>query len=257
MFIGIIPGENIIFENLISPKTMNKLTLTKTASVFIMMLFIFSSSFASNNITRTIDIAGIVFNVQTLAPVEGAQIYNADGKLLGATDKNGYYNVRIAYTKTGEMYFGLKIEKKGFQTIHQNEHWGDLASAQNVMYFGLKPSHSGGKSFSGFADNGRSDLSYTNVAAHFGKVKEQVDFNGKLDHAKAENDDVLIRIDGKLYIVDSSGWIKIDSDKDLILINDDQVLTADKLNATIKRKDIKWMSPIDSKKAKFAIHTKS
>jgi hypothetical protein len=234
---------------------MNK-SSTKKSILIIALIFAFSSAFSSK---RTINLAGLIFNAQTLAPIEAANIYDYDGKLLGATDKNGYYQIKISYTRSGELDFKLKVVKEGFHDILQHEHWGNLSNgSKNIMYFGLRDTRSKGESLSSLIDPrmNNNDLSYENVLKGFDKVKSQKSFNDKLANAKAGNENVLIQIDGEFYIVDSTGWIKLNSDKDLVSIDDTKVISADKLNSTIKRKDVTWMTPVDSKEAKFAIHTK-
>jgi hypothetical protein len=239
---------------------MSKHIVIKPALVILLITALTSFSFASKKTpaTRAINLAGLIFDAGTMAPVGAAKIYDGDGNLLGVTDSKGYYNVTINYVKSGEMYFKVKIEKQDFQSFEHNEHWGNLGDTKTIMYFGLKESHSNAKPFSSFAGNTpiRDDLSYENVLHHFEKVKLEKQFNDKLAGSKAGNENVLIKIDDQLYIVDSTGWIKIDSEKDLISIDGERVLTADKLNSTIKRKDVKGMTPLDSKEAKFAIYTK-
>jgi hypothetical protein len=239
---------------------MNRFIVAKSRLLITLIIIFSAFSFASKKKVgiRNIDLAGLVVNAQTLSPIESAKIYDSDGKLLGTTDKNGYYNVRISYGKSGEMYFKVKIVKEGFHDFVQNEHWGDLGDTRKIMYFGLKASHSNVSSFSTFGDSGSNsnDLSYDGVISHFDKVKAQKDFNDKLENVKAGNEDVLVQIDGSFYIVDNSGWIKLNTDKDLVSVDDRQMLTADKLNSSIKRKDVKWMTPLDKKGAKFAIYTR-
>lgn len=238
---------------------MNKPFAIKSAFV-IAFISLFSLQFVSARVTsdRSIELAGLVINAQNLSPIDAVQIYDADNNLLGSTDKNGYYHIHFSYTKTGEIYFKLKIVKDGFQNFTQSEHWGNLNNPKNIMYFGLRASQATATSFASFADNRSSvsDLGYNSVLNYFSKVKEEKEFNDQLTQAKAGNEKVLVQISGKFYIIDSNGWIQINSDKDAILINDKQVLIADQLNATIKRKDVKWMTPIDSKQARFAIHTR-
>ena len=252
----------IIFENLIFIKiTMSKHILVKSSLIIAIILSLssFSLVLAENFNKRSINLAGLVVDGGTLLPVEGAKIYDAQGNALGTTDKNGYYNITINYTKSGEMYFQVKIVKQGFQRFVQHEHWGNLGDTKNIMYFGLKALHSNIKSFATFADGPLNNdaLGYDNVLHQFSKVKEQKAFNDKLSNAKSGNEDVFVRIDDQLYIADNTGWIHINSEKDLISINDQQMLTADKLNSRIKRKDIKGMTPLDKKEAKFAVYTKS
>lgn len=234
---------------------MNRSVVTKSILIIALVVFTLPRTFASG-VQRTVSIAGLVFNVQTMAPVIAAKIHGTNGELLGATDKNGYYNISFNFMADGDLYFKLKIVKDGFADFTQKEHWGG-GDARNVMYFGLEAPHSGSRSFSSFAGNRGhvNDLSYANVLNHFDKVKKEKEFNDKLTHAKTGNEDVLVNIDGKFFIVDNSGWIQLNSDKDPVAV-DGRVMPADQLNAAIKRKSVKWMSPVDSKGAKFAIRTR-
>jgi hypothetical protein len=240
---------------------MNQFTLAKSGLVITLIIFFSSFSVAAkrNSATRSIDIAGLVVNAQNLAPIESAKIYDSEDHLLGSSDKNGYYHIQLNYAKSGELYFAVKIVKNGFKDFVQHEHWGDLGDTKSIMYFGLKESGSRASSFSSFGDThtGNNDLSYDNVSRHFDKVRKEKDFNDKLAHAKAGNEDVLVQIDNIFYITDKTGWIKLNSDKDLVVIDDQQVLSADKLNAAIKRSAIKWMTPLDGKKAQFGVYTKN
>ena len=206
---------------------------------------------------RHIDIAGLVFNAETLLPVDSAAICDADNHVLGTTDQNGYFKVSINYTQSGAIKFSYKISKSGYQHFVQLENWGDLAGdPKAIMYFGLHQSGSKAGSFSDMGGHG-ADLSYASVLSGFDKVKAEKVFNDKLANAKAGNQHVLIQIDNQLYIVDNSGWIKINSEKNTILLNGSTLLSADKLNATIKRKSIRSMTPLGaSQGGKFGIDTR-
>jgi hypothetical protein len=239
---------------------MDRFKTISSGLVIVLIIFAYSFSLASKTKlnSRSIDLAGLVVNAQTLLPIESATIYDAERNALGTTDKNGYFKITINYTKPGELDFKLKIRKQGFRDFDQHEHWGDLSgSIKNIMYFGLQGANANVKSFSSLADKFLigGGLSYDNVLNGFTKVKEQQEFNNKLASAKAGNENVLLRIEGKFYIVDNGGWIQIGSDKDLISLNNKQALEANQLNAAIKRKDIKSMTPLDAKEEKYAIYT--
>ncbi len=224
--------------------------------VFAVSTFSLSLAAKKHSAIRNINLAGLIVNAQTLAPVEAAEIYDDSNKLLGATDKNGYYKVVIAYAKTGAIKFSLKIKKKGYQTFSQHENWADFTGgASAAMYFGLRELNSKASSFTDFGD--KNNLSYDNVLAGFSKVSAQKEFNDKLAAAKAGNENVLIHIDDKYYVVASSGWIGIKSDKDTIVLNDKTILLANELNSAVKRSSIKWMTPLPPKGEKVAIHTKN
>jgi len=209
-----------------------------------------------NRMTRNIDIAGLVVDSKTLLPIEGAGIFGADEKLLGKTDVRGYFKISLSFMADGEMRFKLKIIKKGYNNIMQSEHWGSLpGNTKALMYFGLDKG-SGSNSFSKLVNKAIGDLDYHNTLEHFDQVKIARTFDNKLSAAKAGNQDVLVKVDDKFYIVDETGWIAITSDKDSILINKKQLVIADKINGIVKRKNIKWMTPLDAKNTKFAVYTK-
>ncbi|QEM12931.1 hypothetical protein [Mucilaginibacter rubeus] len=239
---------------------MNKILIARFSLVALLSILTATQLLAKmrDGVTRNINIAGLVVDSKTLQPIEAAAIYGADEQLLGKTDANGYYKVTLNFPADGEMKFKLKISKKGYNNIIQSEHWGNLSNgAKALMYFGLdKTGASGSDSFSKLINNLVTDLGYSNVLKNFDSVKAGKTFADKLTEAKSGNQDVLIRIDDKLYIVDKTGWIAISSAKDSILINNKQLVIADQLNSAIKRKDIKSMTPLNLKNTKFAIYTK-
>jgi hypothetical protein len=98
-------------------------------------------------------------------------------------------------------------------------------------------------------------LSYDNVYNNFNKVRAEKLFNNQLESAKAGNEKVFIQIEGNFYLVNKSGWIRVNSEKAMVSINDEKQLPAHELNAVTKRKQIKWMTPVQGKEEAFAIYT--
>ena len=238
---------------------MVKPNLTKlTATLFFLILSVnFLIAAKKANSVRSLEIAGLVVDAKTLLPLGSVMIYDAGNHLLATTDKNGYYDVKLSIEQSGEMIFSLKIKKGGYHQIIQNEHWGNLSDgAKSMFYFGLKKSGDNTTSFSKLV-NGRlsNDLSYANVADNFSNAKAERMFDNKIAEAKAGNQNVLIQVDGAYYIADESGWIKLNSVKDSVSIDNKRVVAADELNAIVKRSDVKGMTPVNSQKAKFAIYT--
>lgn len=238
---------------------MNKFLIARISLVALLLFTASTLLFAQNKDrpTRIINIAGLVVDSKTLLPVEAADIYGADEKLPGKTDANGYFKIALSFQAGGEMKFKLKISKKGFDNIIQSEHWGNLPDGTKaLMYFGLDKTGSASNSFSKLVNNAAGDLGYGNVLKNFDQVKAARTFDGKLSAAKADNQNVLVKVDDKFYIVDETGWLVINSDKDSILINKKHLVIADKINRAVKRKDIKWMTPLNVKNTKLAIYTK-
>jgi len=228
-----------------------------TILIILITSLILSFSFAEkrNLDIRKIGIAGLVVNAQTLLPVENAEIHDINNKLIGTTDPKGYFNITIDYLESGEVIFKLKIISKGYQTFTEYDHWGDMkTNTKKVMYFGLKPSKSNADPFSLFGST--DETAYKNVLNGFDEVKAEKKFNDELTAAKKGNENTLVKIDGRFYIVDNGGWIMLNTDKDSIYLNDKELIMADKLNTTIKRNKIRGMSPIGTKSTKFVIYTK-
>jgi len=241
---------------------MNKLKVVKFFVIINILILSFVLPFHSigNSNTRNIDIAGLIVNSQTFLPIESATIYDSENKILGATDKNGYFKIRINYTKSGPVNFKMKIAKEGYHDFNQHENWADIPGViKTLMYFGLQGKNSTVNSFSNLANSAINshNLTYNNVLINFNKVREQQEFNDKLEKAKSGNENVFLQIDNKLFIVDNTGWIQIGSEQDSISLNEKQKVTAKKLNSIIKRKDIKFMTPFISKtrNKEFAIYT--
>lgn len=223
---------------------------------FIIIFFLVQSVLLSQKCAaRTINIAGMVVNSENLQPIESANIYDNANRLLGTTDSRGYYNIRFNVNDTGEVRFEIKIKRQGFKLLSDKEHWGDLNNGVNmIMYFGMQQAKSEAAAFSNLGANTNGDLSYENVLSDFKKVRTSREFEKKLAEAERGNQNVLFKIDDAYYIADNNGWIKINSDKDVIAINGKKQVTADELNDLIKRKNIKSMSPVDSGNARFEIY---
>ena len=97
---------------------------------------------------------------------------------------------------------------------------------------------------------------YENVVKGLESIKKEKEFDNQLSALKKENENSLFKISNHLYLVSNSGWIKIESEKDPISLNNKKVIPANQLISTIKRSDIKGMTPVDSKIARLLIYTK-
>ena len=86
---------------------------------------------------RSIELAGLVVDSETLLPLENATILGTDGQILSKTDNRGYYAVELEVTNPGEIYFDFSVTKEGYKLINQKEHWGDLqglVDLPNVLF---------------------------------------------------------------------------------------------------------------------------
>ncbi|OOQ61086.1 peptidase associated/transthyretin-like domain-containing protein [Mucilaginibacter pedocola] len=222
-------------------------------AVAMVSIFVLFANFSRAN-DRTIELSGLVVDAENLQPLDGAEIFDSKNTLLGETDDKGYYHITLNCTSKGDLDFKFSVRKRGYKTINEHEHWGE-ANAKGVIYFGLEAGLSGDKEFSVLGDN-KNAQEYADVLSSFDKVKVQQQFNADLRAAKEGNEDVFIKLHDKLYIVNNSGWIQLQTETDPVAIDNKQIVPANKLNYVIKRKQIKGMTPVDAVDKKFVVYTK-
>lgn len=232
------------------------LSLKNFAFTLLIMTLVSSSSLAKMHDIRIIKLSGLIVDATTMQPLKSAKIIGPNGNVIGQTDDMGYYNVKLDYDTPGEIIFKYKIVKDGYKEIVQKEKWGDLnGSIKNTMFFGLSKK-SLAESFSTLSQN--SGTSYPEVLKIFeNEIVPNKRLNDKIEVFKKENNGSLFENDGNLYLVNNTGWIALKSRNDLISIDRKKMVPAYKLDGVIKRKQIKWMTPLDDgDEAKFAIYTK-
>ena len=202
-----------------------------------------------------IALAGLVMDANSLLPLEDVEIYDTNRHLLGKTDAKGYYSISVDALGEGEIEFSLYLQKSGYQPFTQKEHWGNLSSPIiSNFYFGLQKEHSDSEQFSKLVTNSQ-DLSYESTLNNYNSVKKEILFGKQVEETKRGNEGVFFEIDNTPYLINSYGWIKLNSKQDLVSINGDKVVQAQKLNGLIKRNDVIGMTPVQSKNAQFAVFT--
>lgn len=232
--------------------------MNRKAFSLILSIILTATVFNLQAAVRTINIAGLVIDSETLAPLASADIYDdVTHKLLGSTNAEGYYKIAYTYDKPGEIFFKLRVVKSGYRQSTHNEHWGNMSDgAKSIMYFGMQKSTSKIGSFSSLnAVNPRSGIEYTDVLTGFADLRERRSFENRIAKAKQGNQYIYVMVDSTPYLVNNTGWIKLNSADDNVLVDDKKVIPASRLNGIVKRGKIKWMSPITDNRAAFAIHT--
>jgi len=232
----------------------------KRTSIITLALAVCTLTFAQKKPAkvRTITLAGIVVDAATMQPMASVDIDDAKGRNFGHTDKSGYFNIAFEYRQIGEIKFDLRIKKAGYKLFTQKEHWGDLPDGIcDLFYFGLQKNHSNARPFSVLGKNtmDKKALAYNLVLTGFGKVREQKAFDNDLEKAKKGNDNVLVKVNDKFYVVDDSGWIGVASDKDMVSIDNKKPVPASQLNKIIKRKKIHSMTTVAAADHKVTIYT--
>lgn len=194
---------------------------------------------------RTIQLAGLVVDSQTLNPIPTADIYDDEThRLIGSTNTEGYYHISLNYTKPGDIRFKLRVVKSGYKAFTQSEHWANLPNGvASLMYFGLQQKLVAAPAFSSLGTEGNG-ITYEQVLQGFIKVRESRVLENQLAHAREGNQKVFIQLDDAAYLVSNSGWIKLNSADDKVRV-DDKTVAANQLNDVLKRGQIKWMSPVE------------
>lgn len=212
-------------------------------------------SLSESALERTVELAGLILDSETLLPLNNVEVYDAYGTMLSKTDERGYYKISMNNLGTGEMRFRFSLRKKGYETLAQEEHWGNLTGAiKSTFYFGLQPKDSGSFEFSELLPDNKN-LSYASILQSYGSIKSRIEFNKKMNAAKIGNQHILIAIDHSYYLVNDTGWIRINSKDAIISVNDNQFIPAHEVNNLLKRKDITGMTPLAQGKARYAIYT--
>ncbi|SDT16646.1 BlaR1 peptidase M56 [Maribacter dokdonensis] len=205
---------------------------------------------------RTVKLAGLVIDSETLEPIINAEIKNYNGTVLTTTDNKGYYSLEFVNAQQGEIDFNLIVKKEGYKPLVQKEHWGNLSGEiKTSMYFGLQKNNGPTPEFSKlFTKN--INLDYASIAQNISVIENEKFFTSKLEDVKKGNTNCIVEVNKTPYLVSATSWIKLNSFNDVIAINDETNLPASKLNTYINRNNIKAMSPLESyDTAQYAIYT--
>ncbi len=226
----------------------------------ILLLVISFFSFINiKNIPRNIHLAGLVVDANTLEPVKSANIYSSTNQLLGTTNNDGYYDISFKANDYGQIEFTIRIDKTKYKTFVDKERWGDLQGQISfILYFGISSINSDIGTFSTFSNEKiqGENLSFESVMKGFEDIKSEKKFDDQLSALKKGNENSFFKISNQSYIVSNSGWIKIKSDTENISVDNIKVILANELNSSIKRSDIKGMTPVESNEATVLINTK-
>ncbi|PUB34546.1 hypothetical protein C8J95_102210 [Elizabethkingia sp. YR214] len=200
---------------------------------------------------RDVELAGIVVDSQSLSPLEKVTILDNNNNKIGETDTNGYFKVKFAVNKTGEVVFKIKLEKSGYQSFTQNDHWGNLANPSGNFCFGMKKNNTKGEAFSKIL--GRN-LTYAYAKDSVEKIKENRKADDIVNSAKKGNDNLILTIGGEKYLVTNFNYFKLESKDKYIMVND-VIQPIEGLNNTLKRSNIKNLSRLGGKEAQFDLTT--
>lgn len=236
--------------------------MKKIFNLIVFLCVIFSVSLKASEIgkriekARIIEIAGLVVDAGNLNVLENAKLYDENGLLIATTDSKGYFTGKINYPGNGAVHFKIKVEKTGYKSFIQTENWGDVGNhIRSTYYFGIvKKDNRLANSFSEMTSD--KDSSFDSVLSGFSAIKEKVDFKNKLEAAKNNNQKVFFQIGAEYYLINNGGWLKVSSPDDRIAIDKNRIIKASELNSIIKRKQIKGMSPSESKEYSYEIYLK-
>lgn len=214
------------------------------------------TSYSKNHNQRKIQLGGLIMDSETLKPLANAEFRDGNGNVLSTTDKNGYYNVALQVSAEGELIFDFSLYKEGYQPLHQKERWGNLpGKIGSSYYFGLKKEGSESKEISELGGL-TTNLSYEAILSQYAPIKARIAFNQKINSIRKNNQQTVIEIDQDYYLINNTGWIKLNSPKELIIINDKKIVPASELNKHVYRNEVTGMTPLEeTNKAHFAIYT--
>lgn len=237
---------------------MKKRNIISLTLVFLLLSFIPLNAKCSAYKARTVTVAGLIIDAVTRAPLADAKVYGETGNFIASTDSRGYFKGAVSNLGGGPVRFSLKIEKEGYSSFTQKETWADMGdNISAIYYFGLEKK-AGGKRNKAFSEliSSTKDTSYVSVVSGFGKFEEQLNFRNNLEATKQGNEKVFITIGDKYYLVNDSGWILLSSPEDKISVDGKAIVTASEINSRLKRKQIRRMTPSESKDFSFEVYTR-
>ncbi|SFU60670.1 hypothetical protein SAMN05216480_109127 [Pustulibacterium marinum] len=194
---------------------------------------------------RSIIVAGLVVDSETMQPLSNAKVYDQEGKLLSKTNAKGYYKVTLKdLPDTGELHFTLQFKKATYADFSQKEHWGNLPDGfSSSLYIGMKKDNGNSKAFSELKST--ADLSVTGIQNNFKEIQEKQQFYKAVDTAKSGNEQSVLTINNKTYLVSNTSYIALNSPKDQVSINGTKAIPASELNNKLKRKQITGLSQFE------------
>lgn len=205
--------------------------------------------------SRSIQLAGLILDSETLLPLEKAIITDSEGTTLAKTDNNGYYNIEFQVSNSGEIFFDFNVIKEGYNSLTRIQHWGNLqGKISSAIYIGLQQNESNTRQLSSLVPNPK-DLDYETILTNYTEVKKDFVLAKKIEASKKDNQNVFMQIDKGFYIL-SDSWIRLNSKSDLVLVDNETIVPANTLNSMIKRNQIIGMTPLGpGNKANYAIYT--
>ena len=206
---------------------------------------------------RTVHVAGIITDAASFSPIDNAKVYDDKGLLIASTDAKGYFNGTFRIAAEGEVRFRIKIEKKGYSSFTQTEHWADYGNSVSGMYYiGMKAAKSaaGIKAFSEMRP-GRN-LSYDSVYEELKHVKDKIRMDNTLEAAKAGNQHIFFTVNSSYYLMSDTGWLKLNSPDELVSIDGQQPVKASAVNLLLKRKQIRRMMPSEDGALSYELYTR-
>lgn len=236
-----------------------KKTITRTTPVEFTETSLYpeSKSFETTDgiSSRSIQLAGLILDSETLLPLENAIIKDSEGSTLAKTDNNGYYIIEFQVSNSGEIFFDFNVAKEGYVSTTQIQHWGNLqGKISSAIYIGLRQDESGSRQLSSLVPN-LKNLDYETIRTNYPEVKKDFVLAKKIEASKKGNQNVFMQIDKDFYLL-SDSWIKLNSKNDLVLVDDETIVPANTLNNIIKRNQIIGMTPLGpGNKANYAIYT--
>lgn len=202
----------------------------------------------------TININGLIVDSKTLLPISGVAIYNDQNDVLGSTNKEGYFDIVLKLSTDGEINFNIKLKKIGYNLYAQKERWENIGSRLSATYyFAMQNSNNKSPAFSELK-MGKINT-YKDVLKGFNEVKQKVDFEDKIENVKLGNNALFFEINQSYYLINETGWLKLNSPNDTILVNGEKGVPANEINFYVKRSNVKKMSPSTNKNTPFEIST--
>lgn len=185
-----------------------------------------------------LNLAGIVINSETFAPLSEVIIQNNDKQVLGKTDKRGFYSVRTRPNRGTANTYHLLFVKQGYNQLPVNITSKSNAENANIIE---------NAGMTDVKNNDKITISFTQSMAQSSEITYQDAFKLLIEHneqaeiekkVKAQNM-VLVRTPKKIFIVGKNTMSSLNTTGDPKIMVDGQQMSFSEVNQRLHPEDLK------------------
>lgn len=206
----------------------------------ITFLLVFSNAYSQDLKPEKVDVSGIVIDAVGHNGLEHVGIFYNDVE-IATTDNRGYFSGQFDVVLNNTPII-IYILKDGYGKITLKERWHPMNFRRGInIVAGLKTK--GDTVAQSFVDAQPGRFSEGDPHKRLESVLTKQVFEIALDKLRDGNDKVLFDYQNEHYVISDTGWLKVESLENTLIINDRNKIKVGDVNNYLKRSQIKDMTP--------------